>query len=121
MFVDARPDGSKVILMDDFITFQVKSPISCARILGNHFLLGVYKAAICHPLVPPCFDDPDFGVANGFDARQGVVVACADGDDEFIHQRKQGTYGSFERKPQIDAIADKSKATDGRCGGIHVG
>ena len=48
MTLDAFPYGIQVIFVHHFIAFQIKSPVASAGVLGNHFLLGIDKTAICH-------------------------------------------------------------------------
>ncbi len=75
--------------MHDLIAFQVEGPVPGAGILGNHFLLGIDKAAVGHALVPQGLNDPDLGVADGPDTCQCVVTALADRHHKLVHQRQQ--------------------------------
>ena len=55
-----RSNAFDLVLVQDFIAFDVQAPITRAVKLGNHFLLAVDITPVTHVFAPLGVDDSDF-------------------------------------------------------------
>lgn len=95
---DRLADCFQLRFMENLITFEIERPVSGTGVLRDHFLLRVDKSLSGHPLIPDGFDDANFWVIDGLNARQSIVVTLSNGDDKFINQWQQGVNRGFKGK-----------------------
>jgi hypothetical protein len=102
--------------VQDFVGFEVKGPVAGAIVEGDGLLLAEDKAfhriIAADALVPLGGNDADFGIANGAEHGFGVVLARAEGNDEFIHERENGADGRNKRVAELLAVPQKSEPAD---------
>ena len=106
----------QVLLVHDFVAFQVKRPVPDAVEQGDRLLLPINETLhfqiIPDPLVPLRVDDPDFGIADLQDFPLGVVVARSQRDNVLINDRQDGPDRLCEGVTQLVCVPQKGEPAD---------